>query len=159
MVALQELARVTRPGGRIAITVPFRRRGAIGQTTQDVYERESDGTPIHWARYYDVRGVRRLVQPVLDQCDVEEALLWDHTSKGARLFVKMPRVFKTLRFMTNPLHARFGFRLASDGIGDSEPADPEPEREPEVLIGSSAAEVEKLAQPFGLAGVLLRKRD
>ena len=64
-LALREMARVLRPGGRVCITVPFATRYAEDWVGRDVYERRrSGGERLFYQRRYDDEALeRRLVAP------------------------------------------------------------------------------------------------
>jgi SAM-dependent methyltransferase len=57
--AIQEMARVLAPGGIAIITVPFSRNYFADFQTANVYERESNGQPIFFQRFYDEQLLRR----------------------------------------------------------------------------------------------------
>jgi SAM-dependent methyltransferase len=63
--AIQELARVVRPGGRIVLTVPYAREYGETFVRRDVYERKWRGErPMFYERHYDyVRLTERLIEP------------------------------------------------------------------------------------------------
>jgi SAM-dependent methyltransferase len=63
--AIREIARVLRPGGLAAITVPFT-GGAYREdwVAGDVFEREGEGRPNFYQRHYDQATLRsRLIEP------------------------------------------------------------------------------------------------
>ena len=63
--AMREIARVLRPGGVVALTVPFSARGHRDEYVRgDVYERKGNGRPTFYQRQYDVQSLQsRLVEP------------------------------------------------------------------------------------------------
>lgn len=63
--AIQELVRVTRPGGRVVVTTPYDRQYRETFVNEDVYERAAkQGEPVFWERHYDGEALeRRLVAP------------------------------------------------------------------------------------------------
>jgi hypothetical protein len=52
-LALREMVRVVRPGGRIVLTVPFAGAYFESFVASAVYERSYQGTPIFYERHYD----------------------------------------------------------------------------------------------------------
>lgn len=63
--AIREIARVLRPGGTVALTVPFRAAGHRDEfVAGDVYERKATGTSTFYQRRYDLTTLgERLVAP------------------------------------------------------------------------------------------------
>jgi SAM-dependent methyltransferase len=63
--AIREIARVLRPGGVVALTVPFAARGYRDEFVRgDVYERKANGKPTFYQRQYDVASLHaRLIRP------------------------------------------------------------------------------------------------
>jgi SAM-dependent methyltransferase len=63
--AMREIARVLRPGGLVALTVPFRDAGHDEEWVRgDVYERAGTGVLTFYQRHYDLPSVRsRLIEP------------------------------------------------------------------------------------------------
>jgi len=64
-VAIREIARVLRPGGSAAITVPFRAEGHWDEyVAGDVFERRASATRTFFQRRYDLTTLRRrLIEP------------------------------------------------------------------------------------------------
>jgi len=64
-VAAREIARVLRPGGNVAVTVPFRAEGHWDEyVAGDVFERRANGTRTFFQRRYDLTTLRtRLIEP------------------------------------------------------------------------------------------------
>jgi SAM-dependent methyltransferase len=64
-VAMSEIRRVLRPGGVVALTVPFSDAGYREEWVRgDVYEREGQGAPNFYQRHYDLPSLRaRLIEP------------------------------------------------------------------------------------------------
>jgi SAM-dependent methyltransferase len=64
-LALREIARVLRPGGVVALTVPFRAAGHHDEyVSGDVYERKATGAPTFYQRRYDLKTLEeRLIAP------------------------------------------------------------------------------------------------
>lgn len=63
--AIAEIARVLKPSGRAAITVPFDAAGYREEmVNDDVYERSSNGQPTFYQRHYDLESLyERLIKP------------------------------------------------------------------------------------------------
>jgi len=63
--AMREIGRVLRPGGVMALTVPFCAREPQEEYVDgDVYERKASGHSVFYQRRYDLAGLhRRLVEP------------------------------------------------------------------------------------------------
>lgn len=64
-VAMREIARVLRPGGIVALTVPFRAVGHMDEyVAGDVFERKATATRTFFQRRYDLATLReRLIKP------------------------------------------------------------------------------------------------
>jgi SAM-dependent methyltransferase len=84
--AINEMARVLKPGGFAIITVPFSLKYFVDYQTSDVYERQSRGQRIFFQRFYDEHLLQRnFVQLAqLNLCDlsfIEERFCLDNPRK------------------------------------------------------------------------------
>ena len=97
-VAMRELLRVVRPGGRVVVTVPFDRRYRETFVHRQVYERKAVGSePVFYERHYDRQAVaKRLTSTEL--ADVVDLSYW---GEGA---VRMERLLARLGPLRAPLY-------------------------------------------------------
>jgi SAM-dependent methyltransferase len=56
--ALNELARVLRPGGLLALTIPYRRQPEETWVEHDVYGQRFEGEPLFFCRHYSAESVQ-----------------------------------------------------------------------------------------------------
>jgi SAM-dependent methyltransferase len=61
VAAAREIARVLRPGGVAAITVPYAREHRDEYVEHDLYGERYTGRPLFFQRHYDARSVERLL--------------------------------------------------------------------------------------------------
>jgi len=157
-VAIREMERVTKPGGRFLITVPFRQTYAEAFVTKDVYERKSEGSLIHWSRYYDLRTLNERLISQVKNSHLVSASIFRHRPLGYRILFGTPKPLRALRFVANPLHARVGFRRVTSNTRDF--LDNALIQKPvsiDRFYGKRAEEVERQAQPFGVACIAFKK--
>ena len=63
-LAIRQMARVLKPGGRLVITVPFSKKYRETFVQKGVYSRGYDGEPVFYQRHYDDAAISsRLVEP------------------------------------------------------------------------------------------------
>jgi SAM-dependent methyltransferase len=111
VMAVRELVRVTKPGGRVFITVPFATEAYESHVHDDVYERKHSGKPVFWERHYDSRTLdTRLVAP--SQGRREELEVW---GEGRVRVEKMLSRFPRLRQLLSPAEAFLAWRFLMRG--------------------------------------------
>jgi len=75
-IALRELLRVVRPGGRVVVTVPYDRRYRETFVDGAVYERAQVASePVFFERHYDAETLMARLLPS-DLCEVVDLSLW-----------------------------------------------------------------------------------
>jgi SAM-dependent methyltransferase len=107
-IALRELIRVVRPGGRVIVTVPYDRRYRETFVDGPVYERAQVASePVFFERHYDAAALAARLLP-LDLCEVVDVSLW---GEGAiRMEALLDRI-GPLRLPLSPLEALFSTAL------------------------------------------------
>jgi SAM-dependent methyltransferase len=110
-MAARELVRVTKPGGRVVITVPYAAEAYESHVHDDVYERKHSGKPVFWERHYDSGTLAtRLVAP--SQGHREELEIW---GEGRVRVEKMLSRFPRLRQLLSPAEAFLAWRFLTRG--------------------------------------------
>jgi SAM-dependent methyltransferase len=106
-MAARELVRVTKPGGRVVITVPFAEVAYESHVHEDVYERKHTGKPVFWERHYDSRTLEsRLLAP--SQGRLRELEIWGESRVRVE---KMLSRFPMLRLLLSPAEALLAWRF------------------------------------------------
>jgi SAM-dependent methyltransferase len=106
-MAARELVRVTKPGGRVVITVPFAPDAYESHLNEDVYERKHTGKPVFWERHYDFRTLEsRLVAP--SQGRLKDLEIWGESRVRVE---KILSRFPMLRLLLSPAEALVAWRF------------------------------------------------
>lgn len=106
-LAIEEMLRVVRPGGKVVIEVPYREKG------QEIFRNhDSKGAPanapVFYERWYDEQTARRRLS-ASRRCSkivLGETLLFDPWISGER---KIPKAVRALLWPLEPLVAMFNF--------------------------------------------------
>jgi SAM-dependent methyltransferase len=152
-LAISEMARVLKPGGFLAVTVPFRRRYLETATLEEVYERDYSGEPNHWSRYYDLDALyQRIIEPSgleISRLDIYRESFFQYY----RAELGMPDALRSLAFLYTPLMAQWCLRRIPPIDFQSLLGQPSEGR----LVVKNSAEAERAAISFAVACILLHK--
>jgi SAM-dependent methyltransferase len=118
-VAMGELSRVLKPGGKLAITVPIAERSSQTFVKHDVYERKRKARDekIFFERKYDLPGIQeRLIEPSsLGLCQLR--LFGERWFRLQRLINRLPRGISVFLYPWESLLAPF-FITEMDHVND-----------------------------------------
>jgi len=99
-IALTELMRVVKPGGRVLLTVPLGPLFHEHYGHFDVYERKYDGTPVFISRTYDIARFKALLRTVDHNATLEELVGIGEIKPYSKVF---DRLHENVRGALGPL--------------------------------------------------------
>jgi SAM-dependent methyltransferase len=119
MQAMQEIARVLRPGGYLALTVPFSAHGyAEEYVNGGVYERQTQSGPTFYQRLYDAEALRRRLIEPSGLTLVETVYFGEPGVRFEPFWNRIPMRWKVPLLWAQPFLAKlFLKRLSADQVG------------------------------------------
>jgi SAM-dependent methyltransferase len=110
--AIDEMVRVTKPGGYVAFNVSYKPRRRENYVERDVYGKKYTGTPLFFSRHYDAEWLReRLVHPGVTWND---PLYIYERSSISRVVLGVPRPPRWAITATAPLWAKLMYGATTD---------------------------------------------